>query len=90
MIDEAFLPFRELLAGMLALPGELVDAEAGVRSRIYECELESPVELDVVRDESGRLELGSVPPLYRVDTDIRPSFHRLRVTMVVEENGDGS
>lgn len=88
-MDEAFMPFQQIIERMLSFGGEFVDDEAGVRSYIYECEIESPVELDVVRDEQGALRIGSTPPLYYVDTSIRPSFHRLRFTAQLSEASDG-
>ena len=89
MIDEAFRPLRDIVRQMLAFPGELVDEEAGVKSWIYECEIESPVELDVVRDAGGSVQIGSTPPLYYVDTSIRPSFHRIRFRAEVTQSSDG-
>jgi hypothetical protein len=89
MIDEAFMPFQQIIERMLAFGGEIVDDEAGVRSYIYKCEIESPVELDVVRDEQGALRIGSTPPLYYVDTSFRPSFHRLKFTADVNRGSDG-
>jgi hypothetical protein len=88
-IDEAFMPFQEILSRMLDFGGELVDEEAGVHSYIYACEIESPVELDIVRDEQGELHIGSTPPIYYVDTTFRPSFHRLKFTAERTENIDG-
>jgi hypothetical protein len=79
-MDPAFLAFSDALAGMLDLPGEIVDEEAGVRSHITQCTIELPIELDVSRDDSGGLVLGSTPPIYYVDTTYRPSFHRIRLT----------
>ena len=89
MMDEAFMPFRKVIERMLSFGGEIVDDEMGVHSYIYECEIESPVELDVVRDEKGALQIGSTPPLYYVDTSIRPSFHRLRFTAHLSGGSDG-
>jgi hypothetical protein len=89
MIDEAFMPFREIIERMLAFDGEFVDEEAGVHSYIYECEIESPVELDVARGEDGSLQIGSTPPLYYVDTSFRPSFHRLRFTADISRGSNG-
>ncbi len=88
MIDEAFMPFREIIERMLAFEGEFVDEEAGVHSYIYEYEIDSPVELDVARDEDGTLQIGSTPPLYYVDTSIRPSFHRLRFTADISQGSN--
>ena len=88
MIDEAFMPFHEIVERLVAFRQELVSAEAGVRSYIYECAVELPVELDIVRDEDGALRVGSTPPLYTVDTSIRPSFHSLRLTAHLRERTD--
>ena len=89
MIDEAFLPFPQVLETMMSFDGELVDAEAGVRSYIYECEIDSPVELDIVRDENGALQIGSTPPLYSFSTSFQPVFHRLRFIAQKTEGTDG-
>ena len=43
-MDAAFMPLRQILDQMLAHLGEeLVDDDAGVRSHIYECSIESPL-----------------------------------------------
>ena len=88
-MDEAFLSFAEILRRTIAFEGEFVDEAAGVHSYISGLEVEMPVELDVTRDESGQLRIGTVPPLYYVDTTFRPSFHRLKVTASLEEQADG-
>lgn len=85
MMDPAFLAFSDALAEMLDLRGEIVDEDAGVRSHITQCTIELPLELDVTRDESGALVLGSAPPIYYVDTSYRPSYHRIRMTATHSE-----
>jgi hypothetical protein len=88
-MDPAFLAFTDALAQMLDIRGEIVDDEVGVRSHIMQLSIELPIELDVSRDESGALVLGSAPPIYYVDTTYRPSYHRIRVTAVTPEASDG-
>jgi hypothetical protein len=88
-MDEAFMPFEEIVDRMLAFNGEIVDEEAGVRSYIYRCEIESPVELNVFRDEDGTLKVGSTPPLYYVNTSFRPSYHRVSFKAELSEDTDG-
>ncbi|MBI2188674.1 MAG: hypothetical protein HYU37_16365 [Acidobacteria bacterium] len=88
MIDEAFMPFARIIERLVSFRPEVVDEEAGVRSYIYACELHLPIELDVVRDESGALRIGSTPPLYDVDTSFRPTFHALRFTADVPHHDD--
>jgi hypothetical protein len=89
MIDEAFMPFHKIIERMLSFGGEIIDDEMGVHSFIYKCEIESPVELDIGRDENGTMQIGSTPPLYYVDTSIRPSFHRVRFTAHLPEDSHG-
>lgn len=88
-MDDAFLPFSALIERAQALPGELVDDNAGVRSHIYECQVEMPVELDVSRNATGKLQIGSVPPLYYTATTFLPSFHKLSITLHLEEGANG-
>jgi hypothetical protein len=88
-MDEAFMPFRQIIEEMLSFRGEFVDEEAGVRSYITDYEIELPVELDISRDEDGTLRIGSTPPLYYVDTAIRPSFHHVKFTVQIAEDADG-
>ena len=90
MMDEAFIPLEQVLVKMLAIGREIVDEDAGIRSYVYQCEIEAPVELEIFREESGALRIGSAPPLYYVDTSLRPSFHRLRFVASLSENADGS
>lgn len=88
-MDEAFMPFEKIIRRMLSFGDELIDEEQGVHSYIYQYEIESPVELDVVRGENGELQIGSTPPLYYVDTSIRPSFHRLKFRADLAQVSDG-
>ena len=78
MMDEAFMPFQQIITRMLSFGGDLIDMEAGVRSYIYEYAIESPLELNIVTSEDGQLQIGLTPPLYYLDTSFRPSFHRIR------------
>lgn len=88
-MDEAFMAFEQIIRSMLSFGGELIDEEQGVRSYISEYEIESPVELNVVRDADGQLQIGYTPPLYYVDTSIRPSFHRLKFRADLQQVSDG-
>lgn len=85
-MDEAFHPFREIIAQMLSFTGRIIDEEEGIVSTIYECEIESPVEMDVYRDEDGTVVLGTTPPLYYVNTSFKPSFHHIKFKAVAEES----
>jgi hypothetical protein len=88
-MDEAFLPLHRLVERMAPTGADFVDEEMGVHSYVTSFEVESPVELDVVVDATGAVRIGSTPPLYYVDTSIRPSFHRLRFKAQRREDPDG-
>jgi len=89
-VDEAFVPLHGIVRGLTPTGGNFWDEEAGVHSYIYRFEIESPVELDVARDEHGVAQIGSTPPLYYVETSLRPSFHHLRFIAELDEDVDGS
>ncbi len=88
MIDRAFRPFAGVIEELVSFRNEFVDEQAGVRSYIHTCEIELPVELDVVR-VGGQLQIGSTPPLYYVNTTFLPSFHRVRFTVQTTQHSDG-
>lgn len=83
------MPFWQIIERLTAFGEELVDEDEGVCSHVYACEIESPLELDVVRDEMGELRIGSTPPIYYVDTSFRPSFHRLRFSAERSQDSNG-
>lgn len=87
-MDDAFVPFHQIVQSMSPAGGDVRDDEAGVHSYIYRFEIESPVELDVARDENGVVQIGSTPPLYYVDTSLRPSYHRVRFIAELAEDAD--
>jgi hypothetical protein len=88
-VDEAFIPLHRLLDGMAPTGADFVDEELGVHSYVTAFEIDSPVELDVTMGPGGEIQIGSTPPLYYVDTSVRPSFHRLRFSAQRTEDSDG-
>lgn len=82
-MDAAFVHLGQIVADLADFE-ELRDEEAGVRSYVHRAHIESPVELSIRVAADGAVEIGSTPPLYRVETSIRPSYHRLAFTAVVD------
>lgn len=87
-MDESFVPLSVMIRDMGSPPADLVDEDAGVHTYVTRFELESPVELDIGVDENGRVVIGSIPPLYVVDTSYRPAYHRIRFTAERTEVSD--
>jgi hypothetical protein len=88
-MDEAFAPMHQIIGGMRPT-ADVCDADLGIHMYIDRVSIESPVELDVSHDEHGRLRIGSTPPLYYVDTSVRPSYHRLSFTAELDKESDGA
>ena len=84
-MDEAFIPFSAMLAKIAAFEGEIYDEERGIHFYIDRYEIDTPVEMTIDRDEDGKLRLGVVPPLYRVDTTFEPSYHAIRFSADISE-----
>ena len=76
-LDLALAPMHQHLAA-------LVPIDAGDGAVVSRLDVEMPIELDVLRGDSGALSLGSSPPLYYQRTGFRSAPHRIRVTIVDE------
>ena len=87
-MDEAFHSFDQILAGMAPTDAAFEDEDAGFRMYVERFTIESPVELDISRDDDAVLRIGSTPPLYYVNTSLRPSYHRLRFRAELTDDGD--
>ena len=89
-MDESFLPFSQILEKLVSIEGEIYDDENGIHSYIYEFDVGTPVELEIIRDENGQLQIGTVPPLYRVSTSFRPSYHAItfKAKKITVDDGD--
>ncbi len=85
MIDEAFYSLEKMIINATNIQGELYDDEEGVHSYIYEMEIATPVELDIVVDKNGKVMIGTIPPMYRVETTFKPSYHSLKLIAIRDE-----
>lgn len=85
MVDEAFLPLHELVPELIPQLPDLVDEDAGVRTRITGYDVTTPVELDIVVRPDGTVDLGGAPPLYHLATSTLPVLHSVRILAIREE-----
>ncbi|MEL6865622.1 MAG: hypothetical protein AAFP19_14440 [Bacteroidota bacterium] len=87
LIDEAFLPLSEMIEELSDWEGQMneVFEKERVRMEIESARLELPVELDIVVNEEGKVELGAVTPLYDVSTSFNPVFHQIRIGLVAQK-----
>lgn len=88
-MDEAFINFGQIIEKVLDIKGDIRDEDNGMHFYIDEIEVGTPVELDIVVDAQGKVTIGAIPPLYRVATSFRPSFHTITLTATKnKEHGD--
>jgi hypothetical protein len=87
-VDEAFSPLHAIVRGMVPGDVSIRDDEMGTHMYLRRIAIEAPVELDVTRDGDG-VAIGSTPPLYYVETSLRPSYHQIRFTAELDEETDG-
>jgi hypothetical protein len=80
-IDEAMMSIREMVSFFFESFEDITDNEEGVAMGIEKISLDMPVHLDVVLNNDGSVELGTAPPLYKVDTSFSPIFHQLKFTI---------
>jgi len=86
-MDEAFVPLHRLLPDLLPLTAVIEDEELGVRQIVTGCEVDTPIELDLVvgsGSTAGTVQIGAAPPLYHLETSDLPVFHRVRITVTSE------
>src|SRR3954454_5090295 len=68
-MDEAFVPLHQTVRGLTAA-GDIGSEERGLRMSPNRDEIESPIELTTSVGPGGAVEIGGVPPPYRVDTSL--------------------
>jgi hypothetical protein len=88
-MDEAFIPLSKMIESITDIEGEIYTDDQGIHSYIYAFDVSTPIELDVFKDEHGKLQIGSVPPIYRVPTTFRPLYHSISLNMKKTNDTDG-
>ena len=82
-LDEAFLPWADFIEASSDVEGAVADPGKGVAMTVERAEINMPVELDIVVDDDGRVEIGAIPPLYYVETSVMPVFHQVTLTLEI-------
>jgi len=80
-IDEAMLPFSELVEELASIEAQAGSKQMGVIMEIERLKAGLPLQLDLLTDENGRVVLGGSPPLYYVETTFLPVFHSITYTL---------
>lgn len=88
-LEETFLPFGELLEEMSSVEGIVDDKKMGVAMQMEEATLGIPVQLDILVNDEGQVQIGGTPPLHYTETSFDPVFHQLKITLkAIAVNGE--
>jgi hypothetical protein len=80
-MDESMMSVKEMVSFFFESFEEMTDEQEGVVMGVERITLDMPVQLEVVLNNDGSVNLGTTPPLYRIDTSFNPIFHQLKFTM---------
>jgi hypothetical protein len=81
-LDEAYLPFAEFSSDLANLDGMILDDEEQLSMVVDEVTCDMPVEMDILIDKDGKVEIGAAAPLYYLETSFVPVFHQLKVKLI--------
>lgn len=81
-MDESFFQLHKIIADMAPLHQDLSDDSTGFNIYINRFDIETPVELDLMTGQNGEMQIGSIPPLYPIDTSFKPSYHKIKFSIV--------
>ncbi|MBX7225024.1 MAG: hypothetical protein K1X55_03280 [Chitinophagales bacterium] len=88
-IDEAFVSLHEKIAAFCEEMIVIQDMPHAIQMRVERLEIDTPIEIDIIEDEYGTLQIGAVPPLYKVATSIEPIYHQIKFRIDVKQNHHG-
>jgi hypothetical protein len=80
-------PFEAVFTGIADFDAGLLDPELGLGMRLERAAIDTPIELDVLVDDDGRVSIVAAPPTQHVETTYMPVFHH--IDLVVTADGDG-
>jgi hypothetical protein len=83
--NEFTAPLGELFGDLAVYVEPLEDDELGMRFTIDRVVLDMPFELDIDIEPDGSASVSGAPPTQIVETTFFPVFHRLKMTVEVEE-----
>ncbi len=87
-MNEDFIPFSEFVEEFVAVDHYMEQnfEDRNVAMHIEKITTETPCQLHVEVDDDGKVNLGSIPPMYYVETSFMPVFHNIKINFEIEEN----
>jgi hypothetical protein len=76
------MPFGQLVEELTNYQKQQVDEKTGLVMTIEELTVDMPIELKVIVDNDGKVDLMGSPPTQLVKTTVMPVFHQMRIRIV--------
>ncbi|OEK08223.1 hypothetical protein A8C32_01805 [Flavivirga aquatica] len=86
--NEDFIDFSEFIEEFISIDTYMEShfEHQTVTLHVEKITTETPCQLHVEVDDKGEVKLGSIPPLYYVETSFMPVFHNIKINFELEEN----
>lgn len=84
-LDEILIPFADMVQQLVDYGEPLEDTSSHQAMMIERVKVEMPVEIKVLVDEDGKATLKSHAPTQSTETTIMPVFHRMKLTVELED-----
>lgn len=86
--NEDFIAFSEFVEEFTSI-GNYMEANFDnqtVAMQIEKIRTETACQLHIDVDDNGEVKIGTIPPLYYVETSFMPVFHNIKINFEIEEN----
>ena len=86
-INEDFIPLHEFVDEFISIDTYMESQfeHQTVAMQVEKITTETPCQLNIEVDDNGQVQVGSIPPLYYVETSFMPVFHNIKIKFEREE-----
>ena len=86
-INDDFIPLHEFVDEFISIDTYMEShfEYQTIAMQVQKITTETPCHLSIEVDENGQVQIGSIPPLYYVETSFMPVFHNIKINFELEE-----
>ena len=86
-INDDFIPLHEFVDEFISIDTYMEShfEYQTIAMQVQKITTETPCQLSIEVDENGQVQIGSIPPLYYVETSFMPVFHNIKINFELEE-----
>lgn len=87
-INEDFIEFNEFIEELASIDSYMdkrIDHQI-VAMQVEKITTETACQLSIEVDSDGAVSIGTIPPMYYLETSFMPVFHNIKINFELEEN----